>query len=92
MGAKSEERKLLEMQAELARLRITAQRLKKQQAGRRQGLIDSGFNTVVGLADGLPSQRLLWKSLLLPLSWKHRIITAAGLLVWQVWRQENKRR
>ena len=91
MNAKHEERQLLEMQAELARLKITAERLKMQRARERQSMIDTGFNTILGLADGLPSQNLIWKSLLLPLSWKHRILTAAGLLLWQVWRQDNKR-
>ncbi|WP_373746017.1 hypothetical protein [Neisseria dentiae] len=86
-----EERKLLVMQAELARLKITAEHLKIKQERKRQTLIDSSFNTFLGLADGLPSQNLIWKSLLLPLSWKRRIFTAAGLLLWQVWRQDGKR-
>lgn len=85
------ERKLLEMQAELARLKITAERLKIRQERERQTLIDSGFNTFLSLADGLPSQNLIWKGLLLPLGWKHRILTAAGLMLWQVWRQNGKR-
>ncbi|MFC3873073.1 hypothetical protein [Neisseria musculi] len=91
MASKNEERKLLEMQAELARLKITAARLKMQRARERKNMIDTGFNTVLSLADNAPPQSLLWKSLLLPLSWKHRIFAAAGLLLWQVWRQDGKR-
>lgn len=87
----NEERKLLEMQAELARLKITAERLKMRRERERQSRTDTGFDTILGLAGSLSSQNLVRKSLLLPLSWKHRIFTTAGLLLWQIWRQGSKR-
>ena len=81
-----QERELLEMQAQLARLKIAAEYLQKRRAAEQQSLLDANFSTAVGLANGLPSGHLLWNSVFLPLRWKHRIAAAAALLLWQLWR------
>lgn len=82
-----QQREILEMQAELARLRIAAEYLKKRQEDQRQQQTDLGLSRMMQLADDLPSGNLLWKTVFLPLRWKHRLLAAAALLIWQMWRK-----
>lgn len=88
-----QQREILALQAQLVRLKIAAEYLKQQQARQQQSSIDSGFNkalslgnAAIGLTDGLPSRRLLWNSVFLPLRWRHRLLVGAALLLWQYWR------
>ncbi|MDO5640634.1 MAG: hypothetical protein Q4G28_12285 [Neisseria sp.] len=88
-----QQREILELQAQLARLKIAAEYLKQQQERQQQSSIDAGFNKVLGaansalgLTDGLPSNRLLWNSVFLPLRWRQRLLVGVGLLLWQFWR------
>lgn len=88
-----QQREILELQAQLARLKIAAEYLKQQQARQQQSSIDAGFNkalsltnTAIGFTDGLPSRRLLWNSVFLPLRWRHRLILGSVLLLWKLWR------
>ncbi|MDO5073037.1 Uncharacterised protein [Neisseria animaloris] len=92
MSRRSEERELLELKANLARLKITAEQLKLRKARAQQKHIDSKFNQFVSLADGLPSSDLLWKSAFLPLRWKHRFMLGAGLVLWRLWNTEGRKR
>ncbi|UOO81153.1 hypothetical protein LVJ83_09215 [Uruburuella testudinis] len=92
----NEQRELLELQAQLTRLKIAAEYLKQQKAREQQSIIDSGFNKAVGLthqalslSNGLPSSRLLWNSVFLPLRWRQRLLMGAALLLWKYWRDSQ---
>ncbi len=89
----NEQREILELQVQLARLKIAAEYLKQQQARQQQSLVDDGFNralgftqTAIGFTDGLPSRRLLWNSVFLPLRWRQRLLVGTALLLWKFWR------
>ncbi|MDO1508883.1 MULTISPECIES: hypothetical protein [unclassified Neisseria] len=91
MSRMSEERELLELKANLARLKIAAEQLKLRKEREQQKHIDSKFTQFVSLADGLPSSDLLWKSAFLPLRWKHRLLLGAGLVLWRWWHTEGRK-
>lgn len=85
-----EQREILELQVHLARLKIAAEYLKQQRE--QQNLVDDGFNkvlgfaqAVIGLTSGLPSRRLLWSNVFLPLRWRQRLLAGAVLLLWKFW-------
>ena len=54
-----QERELLEMQAQLARLKIAAEYLQKRRAAVQQSLLEANFSKAVGLANGLSSADLM---------------------------------
>ena len=81
-----QERELLELRVELLRLKIAAEQLKRRQARAQQNAIDRNFMSALSLADGLPSGKLLWNTLLLPLNWRNRLLAGVGLFLWQVYR------
>lgn len=92
-----EKRELLELEAQLIRLRIAAEYLKKQKLAREQKHVDAGFNqalgitkTVFGLTKGLPSSKLLWNGLILPLRWRYRILAGVALVFWRLFRERVK--
>lgn len=80
MANKSEQRQLLELEADLMRLKITAQHLKMKKANEQHSSLD----TILGLTDIIPTHHLLRKSLLLPLGWKNRILAGAAYLLWKM--------
>ncbi|MFV2028779.1 hypothetical protein [Neisseria sp. S1] len=98
MGLSNKEKiALLELEAQLVRLRIAAEYLKKQKLTREQQRVDAGFNqalgitkTAFGLTKGLPSSRLLWNGLMLPVRWRYRILAGAALVLWQLFRDRVK--
>ncbi|MDO5070778.1 hypothetical protein LVJ85_08060 [Neisseria sp. Dent CA1/247] len=92
MPTRSEQRKLLQMQAELARLKITAEHLKTRKAKEQDNFFENSLSTVVSLADAVPSGNMLFKTFFLPLSWKYRIITGMALAAWKFSRLTSKKR
>lgn len=91
MATRSEERKLLEMQAELLRLKITAAHLKTKKAKKQDNFLENSLGTVVSLADAVPSSNVLFKTFFLPLSWKYRIMAGTVLAAWKFSRLTAKR-
>ncbi|KPN74919.1 hypothetical protein AKG43_00715 [Neisseria sp. 74A18] len=91
MAKRSEERKILEMQAELARLKMTAEHLKTRRAKEKDNFFENSLSTVVSLADAVPSKNILFKTFFLPLGWKYRIIAGAALAAWKFSRLTSKR-
>ena len=94
-----DERELIERQAQLARVKVAASYLKQRQEQAKQSELDSSFNYVLStfsqatkLSSGLPSNKLLWNTIFLPMKWQNRIWVAIGLLAWQMWvNKPNKR-
>lgn len=83
-----EERELLSLQADLVRLKITlAKRRQQQQASQAPPLA-----ALVDSAEKLGTQPWLWKTVLLPSKWRHKLLLGGGLLLWQWWRDTPPRR
>ncbi|MGB4882950.1 MAG: hypothetical protein WBO82_07970 [Neisseria sp.] len=81
-----EKRELLELQVELLHLKIAVEQLKKRKYYSQQNLLDTKFMSAFNLTEGLPSGKLLWNTLLLPLNWRKRLLVGSGLFLWQLYR------
>ena len=79
------------MQAELLRLKMTAEHLKNRKAKEQEHFWESGATALLGLADTAPAKKLLWKTFFLPLGWKNRILAGAALAAWKLSRLNAKR-
>ncbi len=84
-----EQRELLMLKAELLRLQIAAEQLQQRQRREQQHHIDSHFSHILNFTNGLPSGNVLWNTLMLPLSWRKRLLVSGGLVLWQLLRKDN---
>lgn len=76
--SKSEQRELLALQCQLARLKIDAARRKAKL--RRVGESESMAGQLIDLAGSVPRQTLA-KTALLPLKWRYRVLAGLALLM-----------
>lgn len=87
-----QERDILELQAQLVRLKITSAYLQQRQNKLRSTTADKGLNNVLGLTntafnifEGLSARRWIWSSFLLPFRWKKRFGLILALLALKYW-------
>lgn len=82
-----EQRQLLQMQAELLRLKITAERLRQQRQTARQ----ADWQQALSLLGNLPLSGLAVRAVTRSRRWRHKLLMAAamGVLAW--WRQQQQR-
>ena len=88
---KRQERELLELEIELARLKLAAgelQRRREQQASRQSENIGQ---ELLSLAGNASAKGLAWRAVTLPVSLKHRLLVCAAFLAWEYWRNQSKR-
>ncbi len=81
---KQQQRELLALQAELARLEIRAEQLKQrklQGQGRR-----TDWQSWLTLADRLPIIMLLWQAAVLPPNRQRELLPKVGQMLWRWWR------
>lgn len=92
---REEERELLELQAELSRLKIKAAQLKRARNrafDRSHAAVHAflNFKQLANSAGSLISNRQLFKIALLPTRWQYRLLLGGALLAWEYWRlQQN---
>ena len=84
---RAQQRELLALQAELARLRIRSESLRQQARNRSGKHIDW-----LKLADGLPVVMLLWQAAVLPARKQRRLLPQFGRLLWRWWRGKPEKR
>ncbi|KPN70916.1 hypothetical protein [Neisseria sp. 83E34] len=84
--SKREERELLELECKLTRLKINVERQKLKQA--RQHTPDGPASQVLDFVGSMPSHSL-WKSVLLPMKWKHRAMVGAALMAFEFWKRKR---
>lgn len=95
---REEERELLELQAELSRLKIKAAQLKRARnraRDRSHAAVHAflNFKQLANSAGSLISNRQLFKIALLPTRWQYRLLLGGALLAWEYWRlQQGGRR
>ena len=88
--SKAQQRELLALQAELARLKIRSENLRQQGRNRAGKPIDW-----LKLADSLPVAMLLWQAAVLPAPKQRQLLPKFGRLLWRWWsskprKQESK--
>ena len=88
--SKAQQRELLALQAELARLKIRSENLRQQGRNRAGKPIDW-----LKLADSLPLAMLLWQAAVLPAPKQRQLLPKFGRLLWRWWsskprKQESK--
>ena len=88
--SKAQQRELLALQAELARLKIRSEQLRQQGRNRAGKPIDW-----LKLADSLPLAMLLWQAAVLPAPKQRQLLPKFGRLLWRWWsskprKQESK--
>ncbi|WP_225747537.1 hypothetical protein [Eikenella sp. Marseille-P7795] len=81
--SKQQQRELLALQAELARLKIRAEQLKQRQRQQGRG---SDWQRWLKLADHLPAAMLLWQAAVLPPAKQRALLPKAGRMLWRWWR------
>ena len=91
---REEERELLELQAELARLKIQAAQLKRARnraRDRSHAAVHAflNFKQLANSAGSLISNRQLFKIALLPTRWQYRLLLGGALLAWEYWRLQR---
>ncbi|EGZ44861.1 hypothetical protein [Neisseria wadsworthii] len=84
--SKREERELLELECKLTRLKIDLERQKLRRSRRQEP--DGPAAQVLDLVSNMPSQSL-WKSVLLPIKWKHRAMLGAALMAFEFWKKKR---
>lgn len=80
MNRHQEERQLLEMQADILRLKIAAAHLRNRREAEHPALLPNALK----LAEHLPVSRLLLAALAKPRRWRHKLWGAAAVaaLAW----------
>ena len=78
--SKAQQRELLTLQAELARLKIRSEQLRQQGRNRTNKPIDW-----LKLADSLPLAMLLWQAAVLPAAKQRQLLPKFGRLLWRWW-------
>ena len=78
--SKAQQRELLTLQAELARLKIRSEQLRQQGRNRAGKPIDW-----LKLADRLPLAMLLWQAAVLPAPKQRQLLPKFGRLLWRWW-------
>ena len=78
--SKAQQRELLTLQAELARLKIRSEQLRQQGRNRAGKPIDW-----LKLADSLPLAMLLWQAAVLPAPKQRQLLPKFGRLLWRWW-------
>lgn len=78
--SKAQQRELLALQAELARLKIRSEQLRQQSRNRTNKPIDW-----LKLADSLPLAMLLWQAAVLPAAKQRQLLPKFGRLLWRWW-------
>ena len=78
--SKAQQRELLTLQAELARLKIRSENLRQQGRNRAGKPIDW-----LKLADSLPLAMLLWQAAVLPAPKQRQLLPKFGRLLWRWW-------
>ena len=82
--SKAQQRELLTLQAELARLKIRSEQLRQQGRNRAGKPIDW-----LKLADSLPLAMLLWQAAVLPAPKQRQLLPKFGRLLWRWWISEQ---
>ena len=87
--SKQEERELLELEIERARLKLaTGELLRKRQQQQRQQ--DEHFgHKLIELAGQASQKKLTWSAVMMPARWKHRVLVGIALLAWEYWRKQQ---
>ena len=85
--SKAQQRELLALQAELARLKIRSEHLRQQGRNRASKPIDW-----LKLADSLPLAMLLWQAAVLPAPKQRQLLPKFGRLLWCWWSNEPEKR
>ena len=78
--SRAQQRELLALQAELARLKIRSEQLRQQSRNRTHKPIDW-----LKLADSLPLAMLLWQAAVLPAPKQRQLLPKFGRLLWRWW-------
>ena len=84
--SKAQQRELLALQAELARLKIRSEQLRQQGRNRAGKPIDW-----LKLADSLPLAMLLWQAAVLPAPKQRQLLPKFGRLLWRWWSSEPEK-
>ena len=84
--SKAQQRELLTLQAELARLKIRSEQLRQQGLNRTGKPIDW-----LKLADSLPLAMLLWQAAVLPAPKQRQLLPKFGRLLWRWWSSEPEK-
>lgn len=79
-----EQRELLSLQADLVRLKMAVAQKRQQQEA--LGQTDQLLTLLAGSAEKIGTRPLLWRAVLLPAKWRHRVLLGGALLLWQWWR------
>ncbi len=85
--SKAQQRELLTLQAELARLKIRSEQLRQQSRNRTNKPIDW-----LKLADSLPLAMLLWQAAVLPAPKQRQLLPKFGRLLWRWWSSEPEKK
>lgn len=86
-----EERELLELEIELARLKLAAAELKRRREQQADNQQDSIGHELLNLAGNASTKGLAWRAAALPVSLKHRLLLGAAFLAWEYWRNQSKK-
>ena len=85
--SKAQQRELLALQAELARLKIRSENLRQQGRNRAGKPIDW-----LKLADSLPVAMLLWQAAVLPAPKQRQLLPKFGRLLWRWWSSKPRKK
>ncbi|WP_274584343.1 hypothetical protein V6667_03680 [Neisseria leonii] len=89
--SRKEQRELLELEVMRNRLQLALDKVKQDEFRR-----DHADNLAVARMSGLIGSgikgNLLWRLIMLPSAWRHRIVLGALVLLWQMWRKQTPRR
>ena len=85
--SKAQQRELLALQAELARLKIRSENLRQQGRNRAGKPIDW-----LKLADSLPLAMLLWQAAVLPAAKQRQLLPKFGRLLRRCWSSGQRKR
>lgn len=82
-----EERELLELEVARKRLQLALDKIREDDA-RREEADNLAVARMAGLVGSGLKGNLLWRLVMLPAAWKHRIVLGGLVLLWQWWRKQ----
>ena len=88
---KQQERELLELEIELARLKLASGELRRRRTQQTSRHSESIGQELLSLAGNASAKGLAWRAVTLPVSLKHRLLVGAAFLAWEYWRNQSKR-
>ena len=87
--SKREERELLELEIELARLKLAAGELQRQRLQQQRQQNESIGYELLELAGRASHSKFAWSAIMMPARWKSRLLVGAALLAWEYWRKQQ---